>query len=51
MIKNDGIFDVRKQLSNYDTIDSLGLWEQLNNEDFNSAEFSLIKIEHTAKEI
>ena len=35
---------IKKWLSNYDTIEFLGLWEKLSNEDFNSAEFSLIKI-------
>ena len=50
MIKNDETFNIWKQLSNYDTIDSFRLWAQLNNEDFNSAEFSLIKTEHTAKD-
>ena len=34
---------IKKWLSNYDTIEFLGLWEELSNEDFNSAEFSLIK--------
>ena len=32
-------------MSNYDTIEFLGLWEELSNENFNSAEFSLIKNE------
>ena len=36
---------IKKWLSNYDTIEFLGLWEELSNEDFNSAEFSLIKKE------
>lgn len=36
---------IKKWLSNYDTIKFLGLWEELSNEDFNSAEFSLIKNE------
>lgn len=36
---------IKKWLSNYDTIEFLGLWEKLSNEGFNSAEFSLIKNE------
>ena len=36
---------IKKWLSNYDTIEFLGLWEELNNENFNSAEFSRIKSE------
>lgn len=36
---------IKKWLSNYDTIEFLGLWEELSNENFNSAEFSLIKNE------
>lgn len=36
---------IKKWLSNYDTIEFLGLWEELSNENFNSAEFSLIKSE------
>lgn len=39
-------FDViKKWLSSYDTIEFLGLWEELSNESFNSAEFSLIENE------
>ena len=34
---------IKKWLSNYDTIEFLGLWEELNNENFNSAEFRRIK--------
>lgn len=34
---------IKKWLSNYDTIEFLGLWEELSNENFNSAEFGLIK--------
>ena len=34
---------IKKWLSNYDTIEFLGLWEELSNENFNSAEFSQIK--------
>lgn len=40
---------IKKWLSNYDTIEFLGLWEELSNEDFNSAEFSLIKNEAPRK--
>lgn len=40
---------IKKWLSNYDTIEFLGLWEELSNEDFNSAEFSLIKNEAPKK--
>ena len=36
---------IKKWLSNYDTIEFLGLWEKLSNENFNSAEFSRIKVE------
>ena len=34
---------IKKWLSNYDTIEFLGLWEELSNKEFNSAEFSRIK--------
>ena len=37
------------RLSNYDTIEFLGLWEELSNENFNLAEFSRIKIEAPKK--
>ena len=40
---------IKKWLSNYDTIEFLGLWEELSNEDFNSAEFSRIKTEAPKK--
>ena len=40
---------IKKWLSNYDTIEFLGLWEELSNENFNSAEFSLIKSEAPKK--
>lgn len=40
---------IKKWLSNYDTIEFLGLWEELSNENFNSAEFSLIKNESAKK--
>ena len=40
---------IKKWLSNYDTIEFLGLWEELSNEDFNSAEFRRIKNESPKK--
>ena len=40
---------IKKWLSNYDTVEFLGLWEELNNLEFNSAEFSLIKNESPKK--
>ena len=40
---------IKKWLSNYDTIEFLGLWEELSNENFNSAEFSLIKTDAPKK--
>ena len=40
---------IKKWLSNYDTIEFLGLWEELSNETFNPAEFSLIKSEAPKK--
>jgi len=40
---------IKKWLSNYDTIEFLGLWEELSNEDFNSAEFCRIKMEAPKK--
>jgi len=46
---NDPSDVIKKWLSNYDTIEFLGLWEELSNEDFNSAEFSLIKMEAPKK--
>lgn len=36
---------IKKWLSNYNTIEFLGLWEELGNDNFNSAEFSRIKNE------
>ena len=36
---------IKKWLSNYDTIEFLGLWEELSNDSFNTAEFRRIKIE------
>ncbi len=46
---NDPSDVIKKWLSNYDTIEFLGLWEELSNENFNSAEFSLIKNEAPKK--
>ncbi len=46
---NDPSDAIKKWLSNYDTIEFLGLWEELSNENFNSAEFSLIKNEAPRK--
>ena len=46
---NDPSDVIKKWLSNYDTIEFLGLWEKLSNENFNSAEFSLIKNEAPKK--
>lgn len=40
---------IKKWLSNYDTIEFLGLWEELSNDNFNSAEFGLIKMEAPKK--
>lgn len=40
---------IKKWLSNYDTIEFLGLWETLSNEKFNLAEFCLIKKEAPKK--
>ena len=40
---------VKKRLSNYDTIEFLGLWEELSNDNFNSAEFHQIKNEAPKK--
>ena len=40
---NDPSDVIKKWLSNYDTIEFLALWEELSNENFNSAEFRLIK--------
>ncbi len=40
---------IKKWLSNYDTIEFLGLWEKLSNENFNSAEFRRIKNESPKK--
>ena len=34
---------ITKWMSSYDTVEFLGLWEELNNKDFNSAEFRRIK--------
>ena len=34
---------INKWMSNYDTIEFIGLWEELNNDSFNFAEFREIK--------
>lgn len=46
---NDPSDVIKKWLSNYDTTEFLGLWEELSNENFNSAEFSRIKSESPKK--
>ena len=46
---NDPSDVIKKWLSNYDSIEFLGLWEQLSNDNFNSAEFRLIKDEAPSK--
>ena len=40
---------IKKWLSNYETIEFLGLWEELSNDNFNSAEFRQIIIEAPKK--
>ena len=40
---------IKKWMSNYDTIEFLGIWESLSNNDFNSAEFRRIKNESAKK--
>lgn len=40
---------IKKWLSNYDTIEFIGIWEELNNKEFNSAEFRRIKNEAANK--
>ena len=40
---------IKKWLSNYDTIEFLDLWEELSNDNFNSAEFCRIKNEAPRK--
>lgn len=34
---------IKKWMSNYDTVNFLGLWEEISNDEFNSAEFRRIK--------
>ena len=46
---NDPSDVIKKWMSNYDTIEFLGLWEELNNVNFNSAEFHRIKSESPKK--
>lgn len=45
MVKNidDGLSLIEKWLRNKNTIEFIGIWEQLNNPDFNSIEFEGIK--------
>lgn len=40
---------IKKWLSNFDTIEFIGLWEELSNVEFNSAEFRRIKNESPKK--
>lgn len=40
---------IKKLMSNYDTIEFLGIWESFSNNDFNSAEFCRIKNESAKK--
>lgn len=40
---------IKKWISNYDTVEFLGLWEKLSNAEFNSAEFRRIKAEAPRK--
>lgn len=40
---------IKKWMSNFDSIEFIGLWEELNNPDFNSAEFLQIKNEAPKK--
>ena len=40
---------IKKWMSNYDSIEFLGIWETISNEEFNSAEFSRIKNESSKK--
>lgn len=40
---------IKKWMSNYDTIEYLGIWESLTNSKFNSAEFRRIKKEAASK--
>ena len=47
--KNNPSDVIKKWLSNYDTIEFLGLWEELSNNNFNLAEFRQIKIESPKK--
>jgi hypothetical protein len=47
MVKNfeDGLVLIEKWLRNKNTIEFIGIWEELNNPDFNSPEFGRIKNE------
>ena len=46
MVKNfeDGPVLIEKWLRNKNTIEFIGIWEELNNADFNSPEFGRIKM-------
>ena len=46
---NDPSDVIKKWFSNYDTIEFLGLWEEISNDNFNSAEFRRIKNEAPKK--
>lgn len=47
MVRNfeDGLVLIEKWLRNKNTIEFIGIWEQLNNPNFNSPEFEGIKAE------
>lgn len=47
MVKNmeDGLSLIEKWLRNKNTIEFIGIWEQLNNPNFNSLEFEGIMLE------
>lgn len=47
MVKNfeDGLSLIERWLRNKNTIEYLGVWEKINNPDFNSLEFDVIKNE------
>ena len=47
MKAKDGEFFFANWLRNRNTIEFLGIWEKLNNPDFNHVEFDIIKINHT----
>lgn len=43
MKAKDGDFFITDWLSNRNTLEFIGIWEQINNQDFNYCEFALIK--------